>query len=64
MLLVVFSNIAWVGFVVGLGVYRKIHGLSVMDATMSFALASIGMLLAIGCPVLANCLRPHPLRRS
>jgi len=51
-------NLAWVSFVVALGVWRSLHGASPMAESSGPALVAVGVFLAIACPSLANFLRP------
>lgn len=55
-------NVAWVGFVLALGVWRSLHGDSPMAESSGPILVGVGVFLAISCPFLANFLRrPKPV---
>jgi hypothetical protein len=60
--LAIAPNIAWVGFIAGLGVWRTMHGETVMARGAGPGLVGIGVFLAIACPVLASYLRPLAAR--
>jgi hypothetical protein len=55
-------NIAWITFVVGLGVWRSLRGEAAMTEGAGPAMVGVGVFLAIACPVLANYLRPRVLQ--